>query len=170
MGDVVLLFSMQKDGGAPASKFCIPQMVANTFGFGQAHDATVDIQLDIVNEKDSLHRIDDRNRLPFFPIIHHEHSMLKSLRYLAFATWLGIVLCFTFNVLAVTDSWIKGGDNLILFLFFNLSQIHLPKADNMFMYNTCKNIFPCNNLCSSWSTSFLSSMVQATLSCNGVKA
>ncbi|KAL4589914.1 hypothetical protein LXL04_002826 [Taraxacum kok-saghyz] len=41
--------AFQKDGGAPASKFCIPQMVANTFGFGQAHDSTVDIQLDTVN-------------------------------------------------------------------------------------------------------------------------
>lgn len=40
---------MQKGGGAPGSKFRIPQMVSDTLGFGQKHDATVDIPLDTMN-------------------------------------------------------------------------------------------------------------------------
>nr|GMC90534.1 secretory carrier-associated membrane protein 4-like [Ipomoea batatas] len=37
-------------GNAPGSKSRIPQMVANTLGFGQKHDATVDIPLDSMND------------------------------------------------------------------------------------------------------------------------
>ncbi|XP_059275575.1 secretory carrier-associated membrane protein 4 [Lycium ferocissimum] len=64
---------------------------------------------------------DDRNWPPFFPIIHHDianeipaHS--QRLQYLAFASWLGIVLCLVFNVLAVTICWIRGGGVKIFFL------------------------------------------------------
>nr|XP_016467160.1 PREDICTED: secretory carrier-associated membrane protein 4-like isoform X2 [Nicotiana tabacum] len=64
---------------------------------------------------------DDRNWPPFFPIIHHDianeipaHS--QKLQYLAFASWLGIVFCLVFNVLAVTICWIRGGGVKIFFL------------------------------------------------------
>nr|GMC54813.1 secretory carrier-associated membrane protein 4-like [Ipomoea batatas] len=86
---------------APGSKSRIPQMVANTLGFGQKHDATVDIPLDSMNdpkkkekelanweadlkrrERDIKRRedavtsagvpVNDKNWPPFFPIIHHD--------------------------------------------------------------------------------------------------
>ncbi|GFZ08722.1 SCAMP family protein [Actinidia rufa] len=92
---------MQKGNSAPGSKSRIPQMVAQTLGFGQKHDATVDIPLDTMNdgknkekelaaweadlkrrERDIKRRedavasagvpSDDRNWPPFFPIIHHD--------------------------------------------------------------------------------------------------
>ncbi|XP_009797975.1 secretory carrier-associated membrane protein 4-like isoform X1 [Nicotiana tabacum] len=137
-------------GSAPASKSRFPQMIASSLGFGQKHDATIDIPLDSTNgsnkkqkelanweadlqrrERDIKRRedavagagvpTDDRNWPPFFPIIHHDianeipaHS--RKLQYLAFASWLGIVFCLAFNVLAVTICWIRGGGVKIFFL------------------------------------------------------
>lgn len=40
---------LQNGNSATGSKSRIPQMVANTLGFGQKHDATVDIPLDSMN-------------------------------------------------------------------------------------------------------------------------
>ncbi|KAL5794677.1 hypothetical protein ACOSP7_003271 [Xanthoceras sorbifolium] len=64
---------------------------------------------------------DDRNWPPFFPIIHHDISNeipvhAQRLQYLAFASWLGILLCLVFNVVAVIVCWIKGGGVKIFFL------------------------------------------------------
>ncbi|CAN4128075.1 unnamed protein product [Withania somnifera] len=118
-----------KVGSAPASKSRFPQVIASTLGFGQKHDATVDIPLDSMNDikrrEDAVAGAgvptDDRNWPPFFPIIHHDianeipaHS--QRLQYLAFASWLGIVFCLVFNVLAVTICWIKDGGVKIFFL------------------------------------------------------
>ncbi|CAL5359469.1 unnamed protein product [Camellia sinensis] len=87
--------------GSAAPKSRIPQMVAQTLGFGQKHDATVDIPLDSMNdpkkkekelaawEADLKRRereikrredtvssagvpSDDKNWPPCFPIIHHD--------------------------------------------------------------------------------------------------
>lgn len=41
--------SLQNGSAAPGSKSRIPQMVAQTLGFGQKHDANVDIPLDTMN-------------------------------------------------------------------------------------------------------------------------
>ncbi|XP_052170447.1 secretory carrier-associated membrane protein 4 isoform X2 [Diospyros lotus] len=139
-----------KASPAPGSKSRIPQMVAQTLGFGQKHDATVDIPLDSMNDtkkkekelasweadlrrreheikrrEDAVARADipsdDRNWPPFFPIIHHDIANeipihAQRLQYLAFASWLGIVLCLVFNVIAVTVCWIRGGGVKIFFL------------------------------------------------------
>ncbi|XP_077244782.1 SCAMP family protein [Tasmannia lanceolata] len=64
---------------------------------------------------------DDKNWPPFFPIIHHDIANeipihAQRLQYLAFASWLGIVLCLTWNVIAVIVCWIKGGGVKIFFL------------------------------------------------------
>ncbi|KAL3652807.1 Secretory carrier-associated membrane protein 5 [Castilleja foliolosa] len=133
-----------------ASKSRIPKVVANTLGFGQKHDATVDIPLDVMNgsknkEKElatweaNLNRrereikrreeavsnagvpVNDKNWPPFFPIIHHDIANeipvhAQRLQYLAFASWLGIVLCLVFNVIAITVCWIRGGGVRIFFL------------------------------------------------------
>ncbi|CDP11723.1 unnamed protein product [Coffea canephora] len=139
-----------KGNAAPGSKSRVPQFVSNTLGFGQKHDATVDIPLDSMNdskkkqkeladweadikrrERDIKRRedavasagvpADDRNWPPFFPIIHHDIANeipvhAQRLQYLAFASWLGIVLCLVFNVIAVTVCWIRGGGVKIFFL------------------------------------------------------
>ncbi|XP_044512454.1 secretory carrier-associated membrane protein 3-like isoform X2 [Mangifera indica] len=54
-----------------------------------------------------------KNWPPFFPIIHHDIASeipihLQRLQYLAFATFLGLVLCLFWNIIAVTTAWIKG--------------------------------------------------------------
>ncbi|KAH6784777.1 SCAMP family protein [Perilla frutescens var. hirtella] len=136
-------------GTATGSKSRIPQMVANTRGFGQKHDANVDIPLDTINgtkkekelaewqadlnkrEREIKRRedavgaadvpVDDRNWPPFFPIIHHDIANeipihAQKLQYLAFASWLGIVLCLVFNVIAIIVCWVKGGGVKIFFL------------------------------------------------------
>ncbi|KAL0408005.1 UNVERIFIED_CONTAM: Secretory carrier-associated membrane protein 4 [Sesamum radiatum] len=58
--------------------------------------------------------VDDKNWPPCFPIIHHDIANeipvpAQRLQYLAFASWLGIVLCLVFNVIAITVCWIRGG-------------------------------------------------------------
>ncbi|KAL4601716.1 hypothetical protein ACB092_10G001600 [Castanea dentata] len=135
----------------PRSKPYISPLGSETRGFGQKHDATVDIPLDTLNvdskskekelasweadlkrrEKEIKQREDavakagvpndNRNWPPFFPIIHHDIANeipvhAQRLQYLAFASWLGIVLCLVFNVIAVTACWIKGGGVKIFFL------------------------------------------------------
>ncbi|CAL0309413.1 unnamed protein product [Lupinus luteus] len=57
--------------------------------------------------------LDEKNWPPFFPIIHHDIANeipihLQRLQYVAFTSLLGLVLCLTWNILAVTAAWIKG--------------------------------------------------------------
>ncbi|KAF6135850.1 hypothetical protein GIB67_028169 [Kingdonia uniflora] len=82
-------------------------------------------ELDIKRREDAVTRAgvpaDDKNWPPFFPIIHHDIAKeipvnAQKLQYLAFASWLGIVLCLTFNVIAVIVCWIRGGGVKIFFL------------------------------------------------------
>ncbi|KAH9604043.1 hypothetical protein KSS87_000729 [Heliosperma pusillum] len=65
--------------------------------------------------------IEEKNWPPFFPIIHHDIGNeipihLQKLCYTAFATLLGLTFCLTWNIVAVTTAWIKGGDATIWFL------------------------------------------------------
>ncbi|XP_011074780.1 secretory carrier-associated membrane protein 4 [Sesamum indicum] len=65
--------------------------------------------------------VDDKNWPPCFPIIHHDIANeipvpAQRLQYLAFASWLGILLCLVFNVIAITVCWIRGGGVKIFFL------------------------------------------------------
>uniref|UniRef100_A0A1J3H792 Secretory carrier-associated membrane protein n=1 Tax=Noccaea caerulescens TaxID=107243 RepID=A0A1J3H792_NOCCA len=82
-------------------------------------------EMDIKRREDAIAKsgvkINDKNWPPFFPIIHHDIANeipvhAQKLQYLAFASWLGIVLCLVFNVIAVTVCWIKGGGVKIFFL------------------------------------------------------
>ena len=145
---------------APASKSRIPPLASESLGFGQRHDATVDIPLDTTNdskkkgqelaaweadlkrrEKEIKRReeavsragvpVDDKNWPPFFPIIHHDIANeipvhAQRLQYLAFASWLGIVLCLGFNVVAVTVCWIRGGGVKIFFLAVIYALLGVP--------------------------------------------
>ncbi|KAJ8434916.1 hypothetical protein Cgig2_003355 [Carnegiea gigantea] len=91
--------------------------------------ATVDIPLDsakaIKRKEEAAARagivIEEKNWPPFFPIIHHDIANeipihLQRLQYTAFATLLGLALCLTWNIVAVTTAWIKTGDATIWFL------------------------------------------------------
>ncbi|KAK2969862.1 hypothetical protein RJ640_030171 [Escallonia rubra] len=65
--------------------------------------------------------LEEKNWPPFFPIIHHDIANeipihLQKLQYVAFTTYLGLVLCLLWNIVAVTTAWIKGGDPKIWFL------------------------------------------------------
>eukprot|EP00250_Pteridium_aquilinum_P017204 c23507_g2_i1 orf=66-965(+) len=67
--------------------------------------------------------IEDRNWPKFFPLIHHDipreiPSHLQRIQYFAFASWLGMVFCLTWNLIAVTGAWIKldGHDVKIWFM------------------------------------------------------
>ncbi|PPD99368.1 hypothetical protein GOBAR_DD03630 [Gossypium barbadense] len=65
--------------------------------------------------------IEDKNWPPYFPIIHHDIANeipvhLQKIQYVAFTTLLGLVLCLTWNVVAVTTAWIKGEGPTIWFL------------------------------------------------------
>ncbi|KAM7500828.1 hypothetical protein LguiA_025242 [Lonicera macranthoides] len=65
--------------------------------------------------------LEEKNWPPFFPIIHHDITNeipihLQKLQYVAFTTYLGLVLCLLWNIIAVTTAWIKGEDPKIWFL------------------------------------------------------
>ncbi|KAL9274436.1 Secretory carrier-associated membrane protein 1-like protein [Drosera capensis] len=64
--------------------------------------------------------IKEKNWPPFFPLIHHDIPNdiplhLQRLQYVAFATYLGLVACLVWNVVAVTTAWFKG-EGVKLFL------------------------------------------------------
>lgn len=64
--------------------------------------------------------IEERNWPPFFPIIHHDIAReipahLQRIQYLAFACWLGMVICLLWNLVAITTAWIKG-EGVTIFL------------------------------------------------------
>lgn len=137
-------------GAGSGSKFNFPSLSSLPLGFGNKHDATVDIPLETTNDskkkakelsaweadlkrremdikrrEDALSSagvsVEEKNWPPFFPIIHHDIAKeipihAQRLQYLAFASWLGIVLCLVWNVIAVTVCWIKGGGVKIFFL------------------------------------------------------
>lgn len=57
--------------------------------------------------------IEERNWPPFFPIIHHDIAReipihLQRIQYFAFASWLGMVICLLWNLIAVISAWVKG--------------------------------------------------------------
>ncbi|KAI4322632.1 hypothetical protein L6164_022308 [Bauhinia variegata] len=65
--------------------------------------------------------IEEKNWPPFFPIIHHDIANeipihLQSVQYVAFTTFLGLFLCLSWNIVAVTVAWIKGEGPTIWFL------------------------------------------------------
>ncbi|XP_073005020.1 secretory carrier-associated membrane protein 2-like [Typha latifolia] len=65
--------------------------------------------------------IEEKNWPPFFPIIHHDIESeipihLQRLQYIAFASFLGLVACLFWNIIAVTVAWIEGGGVKIWFL------------------------------------------------------
>ncbi|XP_010933401.1 secretory carrier-associated membrane protein 4-like [Elaeis guineensis] len=134
----------------PGSKLHFPSLSSLPLGFGNKHDATVDMPLETMNDKkkkakelatleedlrrretdikrreDALSRggvsMEEKNWPPFFPIIHHDIAKeipthAQRLQYLAFASWLGIVLCLVWNVIAVIVCWIRDGGVIIFFL------------------------------------------------------
>ncbi|GAB4826896.1 Secretory carrier-associated membrane protein 1 [Ancistrocladus abbreviatus] len=57
--------------------------------------------------------LEEKNWPPFFPLIHHDIANeipihLQRLQYVAFTTLLGMTLCLTWNIIAVTAAWIRG--------------------------------------------------------------
>lgn len=65
--------------------------------------------------------IEERNWPPFFPLIHHDIPReipvhLQRIQYFAFASWLGIVICLIWNLVAVTAAWVKISDGVKIWL------------------------------------------------------
>jgi len=75
--------------------------------------------------------MEEKNWPPFFPIIHHDianeiPANVQRLQYLAFASWLGIVLCLSWNFIAVIVCWIKEGDSKLFFLATIYALLGIP--------------------------------------------
>lgn len=65
--------------------------------------------------------LEEKNWPPFFPIIHQDIANeipvhLQRLQYVALSTFLGLIGCLLWNVIAVTVAWIKGEGPTIWFL------------------------------------------------------
>ncbi|KQJ84348.1 secretory carrier-associated membrane protein 6 [Brachypodium distachyon] len=92
-------------------------------------------EADIKRREESLKNagvpMEDKNWPPFFPIIHHDianeiPANVQKLQYLAFASWLGIVLCLSWNFIAVIVCWIKEGDSKLFFLATIYALLGIP--------------------------------------------
>ncbi|AES63726.1 Secretory carrier-associated membrane protein [Medicago truncatula] len=123
-----------------------PERAGYNYGFGQTVDIPLDASTDVKKKERELQAkeaelrkreqevrrkeeaisragivIEEKNWPPFFPIIHHDIANeipvhLQRLQYVAFFSLLGLVLCLTWNVVAVTAAWIKGEGVKIWFL------------------------------------------------------
>ncbi|XP_024995327.1 secretory carrier-associated membrane protein 1-like [Cynara cardunculus var. scolymus] len=65
--------------------------------------------------------IEEKNWPPFYPLIHHNIAAeipihLQKIQYVAFGTWLGLMLCLVWNLIAVTAAWFQGQDATIWLL------------------------------------------------------
>ncbi|RYR43324.1 hypothetical protein Ahy_A08g039748 [Arachis hypogaea] len=63
--------------------------------------------------------IEEKNWPPLFPIIHHDIAAeipihLQRIQYVAFTTWLGVITCLTWNLVAVSVAWAYGGGRTVL--------------------------------------------------------
>ncbi|CAI9275543.1 unnamed protein product [Lactuca saligna] len=57
--------------------------------------------------------IEENNWPPFYPIIHHNIKSeipihLQKVQYVAFGSWLGIIVCLVWNLIAVSFAWFEG--------------------------------------------------------------
>ncbi|CAJ1956520.1 unnamed protein product [Sphenostylis stenocarpa] len=80
---------------------------------------------ELKRKEDALARagivIEEKNWPPIFPVIHHDIAKeipihLQSIQYVAFTTWLGLIVCLLWNMVAVTVAWVKGEGLSIWFL------------------------------------------------------
>nr|XP_043631512.1 secretory carrier-associated membrane protein 1-like isoform X1 [Erigeron canadensis] len=80
---------------------------------------------DLKRKEDAIARsgivLEEKNWPPFLPIIHHDITNeipihLQKLQYVAFTSFLGVVACLVWNLVAVTAAWIKGEGPTIWFL------------------------------------------------------
>ncbi|XP_071722773.1 secretory carrier-associated membrane protein 1-like isoform X2 [Rutidosis leptorrhynchoides] len=65
--------------------------------------------------------IEEKNWPSFFPIIHHDIGKevpvhLQRVQYVAFTTFLGLIVCLLWNVVACTTAWLKGEGPIIWLL------------------------------------------------------
>ncbi|XP_061363069.1 secretory carrier-associated membrane protein-like isoform X5 [Gastrolobium bilobum] len=90
--------------------------------------------------------LEEKNWPPFFPIIHHDIANeipihLQRMQYVAFTSLLGLALCLTWNILAVTAAWIKGEGVKIWFLSIIYFIAGVPGAYVLWyrpLYNACR--------------------------------
>ncbi|XP_076942756.1 secretory carrier-associated membrane protein 3-like [Bidens hawaiensis] len=104
----------------------------------QAWEAELKKREEIVRRKEEAAAragivLEEKNWPPFFPIIHHDIANeipihLQKLQYVAFSTYLGLVFCLFWNIIATTTAWIKGEDPKIWFLAIIYFILGVPLA------------------------------------------
>ncbi|XBI38449.1 hypothetical protein VPH35_123460 [Triticum aestivum] len=118
---------------------------------------------DIIQRENAMNRagvtIEVKNWPPFFPVIHHDianeiPTHAHQLQYLAFASWLGIVVCLSWNVVAVLVESIHGeGACWVLCYCCNCSadNIHGENSyGNSCGYRGFKHGYVCRGTLSNW--------------------
>ncbi|MFS8025638.1 hypothetical protein Hanom_Chr16g01477461 [Helianthus anomalus] len=104
----------------------------------QAREADLKKREEIVRRKEEAAAragivLEEKNWPPFFPIIHHDVANeipvhLQRLQYVAFTTYLGLVFCLFWNIIATTAAWISGEDPKIWFLAIIYFILGVPLA------------------------------------------
>lgn len=83
----------------------------------------------------------------------------------------GLILCLVFNIIAVIVCWIKGGGKDLTCSIVRINGLMLccfiQKSDEV-LYSRCQNFLPCVNICFTWCSAVICTVVSTTLSCNEV--
>ncbi|EFJ18540.1 hypothetical protein SELMODRAFT_153834 [Selaginella moellendorffii] len=73
-------------------------------------------EADVKRREDAAARagivLEEKNWPRFFPILHHDiaadiPAYLQRMQYFAYGSWLGILLCLTWNFISITGAWIQ---------------------------------------------------------------
>ncbi|KAL2483257.1 Secretory carrier-associated membrane protein 1 [Forsythia ovata] len=83
--------------------------------------------------------IEEKNWPPFFPIIHHDIGNeipihLQKLQYVAFTSFLGLIVCLLWNFVAVTLAWIKG-EGWCLITFYSIPKLSTIIKPHLYFFS-----------------------------------
>ncbi|KAF7823034.1 secretory carrier-associated membrane protein 1-like isoform X1 [Senna tora] len=136
-------------------------------------------EADLIRREQELKRKEDaiarsgvtleiKNWPSFFPIIHHDVANdiplhLQKLQYVAFSTFLGIVLCLTWNIAAVSVASLKGEGLIVWFLAIIYFLCGVPGAYVMWYRPLYRAMRTDSALRFGWCTSFFAFALQLLL-------
>ncbi|KAL6008229.1 Secretory carrier-associated membrane protein 5 [Asimina triloba] len=111
------------NAGGPGSKSRVPPTATEPLGFGRKHDATVDIPLDNMNdskkkEKDLAAWEADLKRRE--KDIKRREDAVSRGNLCDIEVAYSIVLCLSWNVIAVTVCWVRGGEQIVPSSLFHI--------------------------------------------------
>ncbi|GJN12374.1 hypothetical protein PR202_ga30646 [Eleusine coracana subsp. coracana] len=116
--------------------------------------------------------VEVKNWPVFFPIIHHDITNeipihAQKLQYTAFASWLGLIVCLIWNMFSVLIESVHSNGAKFLLIQSIIVTVHVSTLMYFLICRHCP-FSPCCHLCNIWMSSFIYTVVQASLPCDEV--